>query len=154
MNTVTFPGLGLTFELNRVAFCLGDFCIYWYGIIIGLGFILGGGFCYWRAKDFGLKSDDILDLLLFAAPGGIIGARIYYVIFSWDQYKNDLASIFNIRQGGLAIYGGVIAAVLTVFVYERSLDSIFSGFYRVATFDGEVDILAIDISFSISSRTE
>ena len=76
MNTVTFPGLGLSFELNRVAFCLGDFCIYWYGIIIGLGFLLGGGFCCWRAKDFGLKGDDILDLLLFAAPGGIIGAHM------------------------------------------------------------------------------
>ena len=93
MNTVTFPGLGLTFELNRVAFSIGDFNIYWYGIIIGLGFLLGGGFCCWRAKDFGLKADDILDLLLFAAPGGIIGARLYYIIFNPDLYKNADGSL-------------------------------------------------------------
>ncbi|MBR5534762.1 MAG: prolipoprotein diacylglyceryl transferase [Ruminiclostridium sp.] len=122
MNTVTFPGLGLSFELNRVAFCLGDFCVYWYGIIIGLGFLLGGGFCCWRAKEFGLKADDILDLLLFAGPGGIIGARIYYILFNPDLYRNadgslNFKAMLNVHNGGLAIYGGIIMAVLiAVFV--------------------------------------
>jgi len=124
MNTVTFPGLGLTFELNRVAFSIGDFNIYWYGIIIGLGFLLGGGFCCWRAKDFGLKADDILDLLLFAAPGGIIGARLYYIIFNPDLYKNadgslNFKAMLNVHNGGLAIYGGIIMAVLIAFLVAR-----------------------------------
>ena len=126
MNTVTFPGLGLTFELNRVAFCLGDFCIYWYGIIIGLGFILGGGFCCWRAKDFGLKGDDILDLLLFAGPGGIIGARLYYIIFNPDLYKNadgslNFKAMLNVHNGGLAIYGGIIGAIAIGSLYCKKI---------------------------------
>ncbi|MBP3319176.1 MAG: prolipoprotein diacylglyceryl transferase, partial [Ruminiclostridium sp.] len=108
MNTVTFPGLGLSFELNRVAFSIGDFNIYWYGIIIAIGFALGTGFCCYRAKDFGLRSDDILDLLLFAAPGGIIGARLYYIIFNPDLYKNadgslNIKACLNVHNGGLAI---------------------------------------------------
>lgn len=124
MSTVTFPGLGLTFELNRVAFCLGDFCIYWYGIIIGLGFLLGGGYCCYRAKDFGLKGDDILDLLLFAGPGGIIGARIYYIVFNPDLYKNadgtmNLKAMLNVHNGGLAIYGGIIMAVIIAFFVAK-----------------------------------
>lgn len=124
MNTVTFPGLGLSFELNRVAFSIGDFNIYWYGIIIAIGFALGTGFCCYRAKDFGLRSDDILDLLLFAAPGGIIGARLYYIIFNPDLYKNadgslNIKACLNVHNGGLAIYGGIIASVLIAFLVAR-----------------------------------
>ena len=68
MNTVTFPGLGLTLHLNRVAFSIGDFHVYWYGIIIAFGFFLGVSFCCANAKKFGMKPDDILDLILFVAP--------------------------------------------------------------------------------------
>ena len=88
MNTVTFPGLGLTLHLNRVAFSIGDFHVYWYGIIIAFGFFLGVSFCCANAKKFGMKPDDILDLILFVAPGGIIGARLYYIIFNHTLYLN------------------------------------------------------------------
>ena len=93
MNTVTFPGLGLEFTIDPVAFSIGTFRIYWYGVIIALGFFLGVSFCCWQAKKFGLKPDDILDMILFAAPGGIIGARIYYIVFNPGLYLNDDGSL-------------------------------------------------------------
>ena len=71
------------------------------------------------AKKTGQNQEDYIDLAIYGVIFGIIGARVYYVVFSWDMYKNDLLSIFNIRQGGLAIYGGVIAAVITVFVFAK-----------------------------------
>ena len=81
MNPITFPGLGLTFHIQRVAFQIFGKDIYWYGIIIAAGFLLAAAFCSWRAKDFGIKKDDFLDMLLWGLPIGIICARIYYVIF-------------------------------------------------------------------------
>ena len=124
MNTVTFPGLGLEFHLKRVAFTLGSFQVYWYGIIIALGFFLGVAFCCWKSKKFGIKGDDILDMILFAAPGGIIGARLYYIIFNADIYRNadgslDLLACLDIHRGGLAIYGGIIAGVLIAWAVAR-----------------------------------
>ena len=124
MNTVTFPGLGLAFTLDPVAFSIGSFHIYWYGVIIALGFFLGVAFCCWQAKKFGLKPDDILDMILFAAPGGIIGARLYYIIFNSEIYRNDdgslnLMACLDIHRGGLAIYGGIIAGVLIAFLVAR-----------------------------------
>ena len=86
MNTVTFPGLGLTLHLNRDAFSIGEFHVNWYGIIIAFGFFLGVSFCCANAKKLGMKPDDILDLILFVAPGGIIGARLYYIIFNHTLY--------------------------------------------------------------------
>ena len=120
MNTVTFPGLGLEFTIDPVAFSIGTFQIYWYGVIIALGFFLGVSFCCWQAKKFGLKPDDILDMILFAAPGGIIGARIYYIVFNPGLYLNDDGSLnimacLDIHRGGLAIYGGIIAGVIIAF---------------------------------------
>ena len=113
MSTVTFPGLGLTLHLNRVAFSIGTFHVYWYGIIIALGFFFGVAFCCAQAKKFGLKPDDILDMIIFAAPGGIIGARLYYIFFNPDLYRNpdgswSLAACLSTRNGGLAIYGGLL----------------------------------------------
>lgn len=124
MNTVTFPGLGLELHLNRVAFTLGSFQVYWYGIIIALGFFLGVGFCCWQAKKFGIQADDILDMILFAAPGGIIGARLYYIIFNPTLYYTadgglDWKACLSIHNGGLAIYGGIIAGVLIAWAVAR-----------------------------------
>ncbi|MCF0123325.1 MAG: prolipoprotein diacylglyceryl transferase [Ruminiclostridium sp.] len=124
MSTVTFPGLGLTFHLNRVAISIGSFDIYWYGIIIGLGFVLGGAFCCLQAPKFGLRADDILDTLLFAGPIGIVGARIYYIVFNPSLYLNadgglNLKACLNVHNGGLAIYGGIIFGVLTAWVVAR-----------------------------------
>lgn len=117
MHRVTFPGLGLTIHLDQVAFSVGSFQVYWYGIIIAIGFFLGVLFCCRQSKKFGIQADDIIDMILFAAPGGIIGARLYYIIFNLDLYRKadgslDLAACVSIHRGGLAIYGGIIAGVL------------------------------------------
>ena len=88
MNPITFPGLGLTFHIQRVAFQIFGKDIYWYGIIIAAGFLLAAAFCSWRARDFGIKKDDFLDMLLWGLPIGIICARIYYVIFYLSLYRD------------------------------------------------------------------
>ncbi len=98
---------------------IGNFTIAYYGIIIAIGMLLGMVVAVKRAKSTGQKPDDYVDLVVLGMVFGVIGARIYYVIFSWDMYKNDLLSIFNLRQGGLAIYGGLIAGVITVLIVTR-----------------------------------
>lgn len=121
MNTVLFPGLGLEFELNRVAFKIGGLEIYWYGVIIAIGFILAVLYGCRRAAGFGVDQDKLLDLLYVAAPAAIIGTRIYYVVFNLGLFKTngklDWAKVIDIRDGGLAIYGGIIAAILTAAIY-------------------------------------
>ena len=121
-NILTFPGLGLEFELNPIAFRVFGWPIHWYGIIIACGFLLAVAYGYWRAPRFGVDQEKLIDMLFFAVPLAIIGARAYYVIFYLSLYANADGS-FNwgeavaIWDGGLAIYGGVIAAVATVAVY-------------------------------------
>jgi len=122
VNTVTFPGLGLQFDLNRVAFILFGRYVYWYGIIIGLGFLLAVMFCCRRAKTFGLRQDDILDLLIAAVPISLVGCRAYYVLFYLDRFRRedgslDWGAVVRISDGGIAIYGAVIAAALTLLVF-------------------------------------
>ncbi len=122
MNPIVFPGLGLELNINRVAFSVFGKDIYWYGIIIACGFILAVTYCYYNAKRFGIVKDRVIDFILFAAPGGIIGARIYYVVFYLSLYRN-LDGSFNwgkaiaIWDGGLAIYGGVIAAIIILLIF-------------------------------------
>ena len=98
---------------------IGDFSIAYYGIIIALGMLAGICIATWMAKKTGQNPDTYFDLAIIAIICAIIGARVYYVVFRWDLYKDDLLSIFKIREGGLAIYGGVIAAVITVFVFSK-----------------------------------
>lgn len=122
MKTVTFPGLGLSFTMDRVAFTVLGHPVYWYGIIIAAGFLLAVIFCYRLAPRFGIRPDDLIDLLFFAVPLAIIGARLYYVIFYLDLYRKtdgslDFAEMVRIWDGGLAIYGGIIAGVLTLLVF-------------------------------------
>lgn len=109
---VSFPGLGLEFQVNRVAFQIGSMPIYWYGILIALGFILAILYVLKRSKDFGVDSDRMLDVIMGGAIGGIIGARLYFVAFKWEDYSKNLALIFDTRSGGMAIYGGVIFGFL------------------------------------------
>lgn len=111
-NTVAFPGLGLEFTINRVAFTLGNIPIYWYGILIGGGFVLAMLYALQRSKEFGVDSDRMIDVIFGGAVLGIIGARLYYVAFRWDYYSQDLTQIFNTRSGGMAIYGGIVAGFL------------------------------------------
>lgn len=109
---VEFPDLGLSFNLDPVAFKIGSFEIYWYGIVIALGFVLALIYCMKNFKRFGISTTRALDVILVGIVGGVVGARVYYVIFSWDTFKGDLGSIFDIRDGGIAIYGGLIGAIL------------------------------------------
>ena len=86
--------------------------IYWYGIIIAAGFLLAVFYMLARAKDFGITQDDVLDMILWAVPIGVICARLYYCIFYWELYADDPISILYIWEGGLAIYGGIIGGFL------------------------------------------
>ena len=117
MGPITFPNLGISVNPNPVAFSLFGKDIYWYGIIIAVGFSLAVIYALRRANSFGLVEDDILDMLFAAVPLAIVCARLYYCIFYWDLYRDNPVSIFYIWKGGLAIYGGVIGAVIGVALY-------------------------------------
>ena len=119
MTHVEFPGLGLAFDVNPVAFTIGSFEFRWYGILIALGFILAMVYCSRNAKDFGIRSDDFFDLMLWIIPCCIIGARLYYVLFNLEHYLADPGEIFAIRDGGLAIYGGIIVGVIVIIGVSR-----------------------------------
>ncbi len=112
LNTIEFPKLGITFHINPTAFSIGNLTIQWYGLLIGLGLVLACLYCMPKMKRFGIDPDRAVDAVIGGLLGGIVGARLYYVIFNWSEYKDDIKSVFYIRQGGLAIYGGILGAVL------------------------------------------
>lgn len=114
---ISFPMLGGWSICPPNGFTLFGHTFYWYGVIIACGFLLAVAYCYHRAHEFGLKQDDVTDVLLFAVPIGIIGARIYYIIFFGNYHS--LRDMVAIWEGGLAIYGGIIASVITIFVVCR-----------------------------------
>ena len=117
-STISFPGLGI--ELNPPSyFEIGPLTIHFYGVIIAVGLMLAVIYGMRRSKEFGLKSDDILDGVLWIVPFAIICARLYYCIFQWDSYKTSPISILYIWEGGLAIYGGVIGAALGIIVFSK-----------------------------------
>lgn len=118
MPEIWFPNLGIEIDhLSRVAFTVMGKNVYWYGIFIGLAVILGVALAMKEAKRTGQNPDMYVDFVIYALIFAIIGARLYYVIFSWDYYSANPAKIFALREGGLAIYGGIIGAVLTAIVY-------------------------------------
>ncbi len=118
-KTIDFPNIGIHLESVGDHITIFGFDIAYYGMIIGIGILVGIFIAAWEAKRTGQKPDDYYDLAIYAVIFSIIGARIYYVAFSWDMYKDNPLSVFNIRQGGLAIYGGVIAAVITVIIFAK-----------------------------------
>lgn len=118
-DPIIFPKLGITVDPNPVAFTVFGKEIYWYGIIIAMGFLLAVLYMMYRAKDFGLTQDDVLDMVLWAVPIGVICARAYYCIFYWEQYADDPISVFYIWKGGLAIYGGIVGGAVTLLVVSR-----------------------------------
>ncbi len=111
LNTVEFPKLGLEFEFDPIAFSIGNIHIAWYGILIAAGILLAMAFGISQCKRFGIIADKLMNAALGGVIGGIVGARLYYVIFSWDNYKDDLMSIFHTWEGGMAIYGGLIGGL-------------------------------------------
>lgn len=116
---ISFPHLGIHLEHVGKTISIFGFEIAYYGIIIGTAILLGFVIATAEAKRTGQDPENYLDMGMIGVAFGIIGARLYYVIFSWDMYKDNLLEILNIREGGLAIYGGVIAAVLTVIIAAK-----------------------------------
>lgn len=116
---ISFVHLGITIENLKNQISVFGFSIAYYGIIIGIGMLTGIWVAQNDAKRRGQDPDMYLDFALYGIIFAIIGARLYYVIFEWDMYKDNLLQIFNLRAGGLAIYGGVIGAVLTLIVFTR-----------------------------------
>lgn len=116
---IYFPHLGIQLEHVGKNFSIFGFTIAYYGVVIVIGMLIAMALIMHTAKKFGENPDDYYDVSLMAILIGIVGARAYYVFFAWDMYKNDVLQVFNIRNGGLAIYGGIIFGALTVFVYSR-----------------------------------
>ncbi|MCX7710938.1 MAG: prolipoprotein diacylglyceryl transferase [Clostridia bacterium] len=116
---IDFPGLGLHFNINPVALQIGNIRIFWYGIIIAIGFMLAVFLSMKNSQKYGIDQENIIDLVLVAAPVAIIFARLYYVVFQWENYRNDLSEIYKIWHGGIAIYGAIIGALLAAYLFAR-----------------------------------
>ncbi|MBE6647108.1 MAG: prolipoprotein diacylglyceryl transferase [Ruminococcaceae bacterium] len=127
-TTVSFPGIGIeNFELDNVAFSIGDnFQVYWYGVIITLGIVLAFIYASFRAKYEKILVDDLIDVALWTVVLGVIGARLYYVLTTLENYIPEpfnlwefLKNVFNLREGGLAIYGGIICGILGIVIATK-----------------------------------
>jgi len=116
---IAFPNLGIYLENVPKQFFIGNFSIAFYGITFAIGILCGLIVASKVAKEYGQEDGNFWDFAIFVIIGGLIGARIYYVIFSWEYYKDNFWSVFNLRQGGIAIYGGVIGAFLTAFIFSK-----------------------------------
>lgn len=131
---ISFPGLFPDWEFNpsRIAIDIGN-GIYWYGIIICAGLILAVLFCSWRAKDYGLTSDNVYDMIIWQIPLCILGSRVYYVVFYLDLYRNtdgslNWSKIAAIWDGGLAIYGTVIVSCIVMWIFCKRKQIPFGAF--------------------------
>ena len=125
--------------IDRVAIQIGTIPIYWYGIIIGAGVFIGLWLAMRESERRGLDKDLFVDLLIYAVPISIISARIYYVIFEWSYYKENLGDIYKIWNGGIAIHGALIGAVITTIVFARSRNI---SFWKIADIAAPSLILA------------
>ncbi len=126
IRTVTFPGLGLEFTLNRVAFTIPflNRPVYWYGVIITCGLVLAVYLCIRWGGRFGINEDNIIDMMLFAVPAALVAIRVYYVVFNLDIYRRadgslDWGAIVDYSDGGLAIYGAIISSVIVLLIFCR-----------------------------------
>ncbi len=128
-DTIIFPNLNIELHVGK-SISIGGFEIAYYGIIIALGMLLGVSLILREAKRTGQKEDDYLDLCIWGLIFAVIGCRIYYVAFRWDEYKDNLLQIFNLRAGGLAIYGGIIGATITILIMVKFIKKM--NFWQVA----------------------
>lgn len=119
MKEIVFPAFNLKFEINSIAITVFDIDIYWYAILITLAFIIALVFCKKDDSKYGINFDSILELMIRIIPVSIISARLYYVLFKFDYYIQNPIEILNIRNGGLAIYGGIIGGVIAILIYCR-----------------------------------
>ena len=117
MNNIKFEGLGLDFNINPVFINYNGIKIYWYAVCIIIGIVISLLLCRKDNGKYNIKFEDILELALFVLPISIICARLYFVLFKLDYYIQNPVKIFNIKNGGLAIYGGVIGAIVTVILF-------------------------------------
>ncbi len=117
MSIVTFPGLNLKFEVSKIAFSILGISIYKYAVCIVLGILTALILCKISKEKFEIKYDDVLICTVLGLFFGVIGARLYYVIFNLEYYSQNILEIFNIRNGGLAIYGGLIFGAISICIY-------------------------------------
>ncbi|NCC67290.1 MAG: prolipoprotein diacylglyceryl transferase [Clostridia bacterium] len=117
---ITFPMFGDGFKITAPStFDVFGMTVHWYGVLIALGFLLGVWYGAKNSEKFGIKFDTIIDLIIWTVPMAIIGGRIYYVIFNYDLYRNNFVDVFKIWHGGIAFYGVMIAAVITIIIFCR-----------------------------------
>lgn len=118
-NIVEFPNLGIKAELNRVAFEIFGKEVYWYGVLIGIGFLVAVAFAFYRRKEFKITSENILDFILIGLPSAIVGARLFYVIGDASCRSGGLMEWIAIWDGGISIYGGLSFAILSCLIYLK-----------------------------------
>lgn len=124
MNVITFPGLNLQFNINRIALSIGGISIYWYAILMTSAFAISLLIYKLKNGKFEIKFSDILDLALLLIPISIVSARLYYILFNLEYYVANPMQMFNLRSGGLAIYGGIIGGTVTCYIFckKRKID--------------------------------
>lgn len=118
-SNIIFPHLGIEFENVGSGFNIFGYHVAYYGVVIGIGMLVGWLIAEWMARRTGQNTELYLDFALIAIISAVIGARVYYVAFEWDEFSGNPLSVFNLRTGGLAIYGGIIAAVAAAIIYTR-----------------------------------
>lgn len=119
MNYIEFPKLGIHLNIDPIAFSIGNIHVRWYGIIIATAIMVSLMLALRDAKKYGIHEDRLVDMFLIALPSAVVAARIFFVIFTWDNYKNNLLGIFRVWEGGLAIYGVIIGAFISVALFAR-----------------------------------
>jgi phosphatidylglycerol:prolipoprotein diacylglycerol transferase len=116
LTEITFPSFGISLNASR-GFFIGNFQIYWYAVLIASGLLLAVIYACRRCKTFGLRDNDLIDGVLCIVPFAVVCARAYYCVFRWEAFSDNPISVLNIREGGLAIYGGVIGAVIGIVIF-------------------------------------
>ena len=119
MEYISFPGMGLEFEINKILFEYGNVKIYWYGFLIVIAFLTGLLLLKKISKESKFEYDNILELFVLLVPTCIISARLYYVLFNFEYYSKNVREVFFINSGGLAIYGGIIGGALVTYIYAK-----------------------------------